>query len=282
MASVSAKQLKNRIRSMRATRQITKAMEMVASSKLRKAQEQAIAAKPYFETLCSVLENIAGTNKGLRSPYTKVSAGEKTLYVVIAGDRGLAGGYNNNILKLVRSRIGDSGSYILPVGKKAEEFFWNNRVANADIQYSPAAEITIGDCFTLSKQICKRLYDGKYDRVCVAYTEFVSVLSQQPQIRQILPLEQPQMIHKAGQAVLYEPNIEEVFETIIPEYVGGVLYGALCESRASEYAARRIAMDAATKNADEMITDLGLMYNRVRQGAITQEITEMIAGVERS
>ena len=282
MAGVSTKQLRTRIRSLRSTRQITKAMEMVASSKLRKAQAQAVAAKPYFETLYGVLQNIAGANRDFSSPYLKPTKGIKPLYVVIAGDRGLAGGYNNNMFKLVLSQIRGSNACVLPVGRKAEEFFGGHGIPVAKIAYAQTAEATMGDCFTLSKELCRLFCDGEYDQVHIAYTEFVTVLSQQPYIRQILPLSQPQSHGKPVQVTLYEPSSEEVFETIIPEYVGGILYGGLCESYASEHAARRNAMDAATQNADEMIASLSLQYNRARQAAITQEITEIVAGAKRS
>ena len=282
MAGVSTKQIKNRIRSMRSTRQITKAMEMVASSKLRKAQAQALAAKPYFETLYGVIQDIAGANREFTSGYLKATQGVKPLYVVIAGDRGLAGGYNNNMFKLVLSEIRNTQAAVLSIGKKTEEFFAVHKVPVAEITYGQTAEVTMGDCFTLSKALCKLFLEGVYDRIYIAYTDFASVLSQQPCVRQILPLDVPQGERKTGPVTLYEPSSEEVFETIIPEYVGGILYGGLCESWASEHAARRNAMDAATKNADEMIADLSLKYNRARQAAITQELTEIIAGAKRS
>lgn len=282
MAGISTKQIKNRIRSMRSTRQITKAMEMVASSKLRKAQTQALEAKPYFETLYGVLQDIAGANREFSSPYLKTTEGKQSLYVVIAGDRGLAGGYNSNMFKLVLSEIQDTQARVLPIGKKAEEFFRSHGVPVAKSTFSQTGDVTMGDCFTLSKELCRLYREGEYDRICIAYTEFISVLTQQPHVRQILPLAQPSAQRKPGQVTLYEPSSEEVFETIIPEYVGGILYGGLCESRASEHAARRNAMDAATKNAEEMIDDLSLKYNRARQAAITQEITEIIAGAKRS
>lgn len=282
MAGISAKQIKTRIRSMRSTRQITKAMEMVASSKLRKAQNRAMAVKPYFETLYGVIQDIALTNRDLTSGYLKATDGKKPLYVVIAGDRGLAGGYNSNMFKMVLSQVNNGQAAVLPIGKKAEEFFFAQKIPMAQIAYTQANEVTMGDCFTLSKQLCRLFLDGVYDRIYIAYTEFVSVLSQQPCLKQILPLDTPKEERKAGQVTLYEPSSEVVFETVIPEYVGGILYGGLCESRASEHAARRNAMDAATKNADEMIADLSLKYNRARQAAITQEITEIIAGAKRS
>ena len=281
MAGISTRQIKTRIRSMRATRQITKAMEMVAASKLRKAQAQALAARPCFQTLYGVLQDIAGADRDLTSGYLKPTQGVKPLYVVIAGDRGLAGGYNNNMLKLVLSRMQDTRASVLPIGKKAEEFFSGHKIPLAEITYAPIGDVTISDCIALSGELCRLFREGAYDRIYLAYTEFVSVLSHQPHIQKVLPLDMPRE-RKPGQVTLYEPNSETVFETIIPEYVAGILYGGLRESRASEHASRRNAMDAATKNADEMIADLSLQYNRARQAAITQGITEIIAGAKRS
>lgn len=281
MAGASMKQIKTRIRSMRSTRQITKAMEMVASSKLRRAQAQALAVKPYFETLYRTIGTIAASNRDFSSPYLRETKGERPLYVVIAGDRGLAGGYNSNLFKLVLSRL-TPNACVLPVGRKAEEFCQNNHIPMADIVYTQPPEVTTGDCFTLAKALCKAFREGRYDRLFIAYTEFVSVLTQQPNVWQLLPLAAQEKREKSGQVTVYEPSSEEVFDTIVPEYVGGILYGGLCESRASEHAARRTAMDAATKNADEMIGALSLQYNRARQAAITQEITEIIAGAKRS
>ena len=282
MAGVSTRQIKNRIRSMRSTRQITKAMEMVAASKLRKAQTQAVASKPYFETSYAVIRDIADANREFSSVYLKPTQGNKPLYVVIAGDRGLAGGYNSNMFKLVLAQISGTQACILPIGKKTGEFFRSHHIPQISLTYTQMQHVTVGDCIALSKEICRLFREGVYDRVYIAYTDFVSVLSQQPCIRQILPLKPPQKSPKPGQITLYEPSSETVFQTVIPEYVGGILYGGLRQSRASEHAARRNAMDAATKNADEMIEQLSLKYNRVRQAAITQEITEIIAGTKRS
>ena len=214
----------------------------------------------------------------------KPGEGKRSLYLVIGGDRGLAGGYNGNMFKLVQSRIAGTDATVLPIGKKAVEYFRSHNVPLMDVNYAEAATVTMGDCFTVAKELCARLRSGEFDSVYICYTKFISVLSQEPQVLKMLPLERQdlQKREKPGQVTVYEPNSDEVFDAIVPEYLGGVLYGALCESRASEQAARRTAMDSATKNADEMIDDLSLKYNRARQAAITQEITEIIAGAKRS
>ena len=279
MAGVSTKEIKTRIRSMESTRQITKAMEMVASAKLRKAQSQALACKPYFETLYATIWDIVESNRDMSSPYLERRAVKKAAYVLISGDRGLAGGYNSNVLKLLLEKAEDREMVVLPMGKKGADYLSAHNIPSLTESYSHAESVSMGDCFSVAKQLCKGFLKGEYDGVFVVYTDFKSVLSQTPACLQLLPLEKTGE-QKGGicQDIIYEPDGETVLNTIVPEYVGGVLYGALCESRASEQAARRNAMDAATQNAQEMIDGLSLQFNRARQAAITQEITEIVAG----
>ena len=280
MAGVSPKDIKKRIRSMESTKQITKAMEMVAASKLRHAQAQVLSSRPYFQLLYNTICEIAGSGTDFSSPYLHRESTGKVLYVVIAGDRGLAGGYNSNILKLVHAQVQEKEATILPIGKKAVDFFRSRGLPLLTENYTEAATVSIGDCFSISKLLAKAYRSGQFDQVFVAYTGFVSVLSQVPTTMQLLPLDQAAQSQSdyAAVDILYEPSPEEVFDAIVPEYLGGVLYGALCESRASEHAARRTAMDSATQNAEDMIADLSLKYNQARQAAITQEITEIVAG----
>ncbi len=281
MAGVSTKDIKQRIRSMESTRQITRAMEMVAASKLRRAQDRIQDSRPYFEILYHTIARIAGSRSNFTSPYMTRREGKKVCCIVIAGDRGLAGGYNSNIFKLVTQELAGKDYCILPIGKKAVEYFKSRDVQLLTEQYAEAADVSISDCFTLSKQLAKEYLAGSFDEIFVAFTNFISVLSQAPAMLPLLPLSLTSGKDRPEeQELLYEPDPQTVFESIIPEYLGGVVYGALCESVASELAARRTAMDAATKNADEMIENLNLQFNRARQGAITQEITEIVAGAE--
>ena len=278
MAGVSTKEIKNRIRSMESTKQITKAMEMVASSKLRKTQRDVQASRPYFEILAETVENIAAAEKSFASPYLTLAPEGKTAWVVFAGDRGLAGGYNSNILKLALTRMQDEDAVVVPVGRKALDFFKSRGIPVLTESYGLCEDLKVGDCFTVAKLLCKEYLAGTFRQVFFAYTEFQSVLQQTPVVRPLLPLSKPEKEEPGCAEILYEPDSETVFAAVVPEYVGGMLYGALCESRASEQAARRTAMDAATQNADEMIADLSLQFNRARQAAITQEITEIVAG----
>ena len=279
MAGVSTKEIKNRIRSMESTKQITKAMEMVAASKLRHAQARVLNSRPYFEILYSTITDIVNSNSDFSSPYLTKREVKKSMYVVIAGDRGLAGGYNSNILKLVTAEMAGKNVTVLPIGKKAVDYFRSHGVPALTETYAEAADVSIGDCFSIAKQLTKAYRSGEYDEIYIGYTNFVSVLSQTPATLRMLPLlQEPHAEEATTSDILYEPDSTEVFEQIVPEYLGGVLYGALCESRAAEQAARRTAMDSATQNADEMIADLSLKFNQARQAAITQEITEIVAG----
>ena len=276
MAGVSTKEIKTRIRSMESTKQITKAMEMVAASKLRRAQTQVQSSRPYFEILYATIRDILAKNPGVESPYLKERTVKKSLFVVIAGDRGLAGGYNSNVMKLVTSQMADKDAAVLPIGKKALDYFTSHNVPVVTNSYPVAEAISVGECFTVAKLLSKLYLAGEVDEVILAYTDFQSVLSQTATTIQLLPLQAEAAETKS--LMEYEPDSETVLDTIVPEYLGGIFYGALCESRASEQAARRTAMDSATQNAEEMIADLSLQFNRARQAAITQEITEIVAG----
>ena len=280
MAGVSTKEIKNRIRSMESTKQITKAMEMVAASKLRRAQAQVMNSRPYFEILYSTINDIVDANRDFSSPYLTKRPVKRVAYVVIAGDRGLAGGYNSNILKLALAEMEGKEVVVVPVGKKALDFYKSRALPILTEDYREAEDMSVSDCFSIAKTLCKAYLAGRIDEIHVAYTNFVSVLSQTPSTLRLLPLLRQETGREgaASMDIVYEPNSVDVFDAIVPEYLGGILYGALCESRAAEQAARRTAMDSATQNADEMIADLSLKFNRARQAAITQEITEIVAG----
>ena len=177
------------------------------------------------------------------------------------------------------AEIKDKDATVLPIGKKAVDYFKSHNVNVLTETYAEAAGVSIGDCFSISKQLSKAFLNGEFDEIYVTYTNFISVLSQTPESMRLLPLVREESEEKNISCVtVYEPGAEEVFAAIVPEYLGGILYGALCESRASEQAARRTAMDAATSNAEEMIADLSLKFNRARQAAITNEIIDIVAG----
>ena len=261
--------------------QITKAMELVASSKMRRAKERVEHSRPYFETLHETLTKIAAATPRPQ-PYLRRDEVKRTLLIVIAGDRGLAGGYNSNVLKQAGAEEGEV--LVLPIGKRSAEYFVHHEVPLFTQEVLLAADVSVGECFQLSRQITEGYLKGEYDAVKICYTRFDSMMTQTAATMEVLPLSiEPTEQQKADarrSQILYKPSSEEVFSAIIPEYVAGIVYGAVCESVASELAARRTAMDAATKNAGEMIDHLNLYYNRARQAAITQEITEIVAGAE--
>ena len=278
----SMKNIKLRIKSVQSTMQITKAMELVASSKMRRAKERVEQSRPYFHVLHDSLVQICAAHQDMRSPYLKKREGGRTLLVVIAGDRGLAGGYNSNLLKLADAQ--PEVVCVLPIGKRAVEHYQRRGANLLSQEYAQAADMSVGDCFELSRLVAAGYLKGDYDAVKLCYTQFTSMMTQTAQAISILPVDIRPTDEQKNAArrsiMLYEPSGEEVFDSIIPEYIAGMVYGALCESIASELAARRTAMDAATKNAGEMIEHLNLYYNRARQAAITQEITEIVAGAE--
>ena len=278
----SMKDIKLRIKSVESTMQITKAMELVASSKMRRAKERVEHSRPYFETLYESLTKIAAADPRARNPYLRREDIKRTLLVVIAGDRGLAGGYNANVFK--QADAAEGLVTVLPIGKRSAEYFAHHGAGLFTPEVLMAADVSVSECFTLSHQITEGFLKGEYDAVKLCYTRFDSMMTQTATTLEVLPLTiEPTEAQKAEarrSQILYKPSCEEVFGAIIPEYVAGVLYGAVCESVASELAARRTAMDAATKNAGEMIEHLNLYYNRARQAAITQEITEIVAGAE--
>ena len=212
MAGVSTKEIKTRIRSMESTKQITKAMEMVAASKLRHAQARVMNSRPYFEILYSTINDIVDTNQDFSSPYLNKRPVKKVAYIVIAGDRGLAGGYNSNILKLVQTETEGKDVTVLPIGKKSVDYFRNHGVPVLSDTYAEAADMSIGDCFSVAKQLSKAFLNGEFDEVHVAFTTFVSVLSQTPTSMRLLPLLR-QETGREGTVesdILYEPSSTEL------------------------------------------------------------------------
>lgn len=274
MAAESMKDIKNRIKSIQSTRQITKAMELVASSKLKKARERVEQTRPFFNICRDTIHDILSGGVERDNIYCHTNEIKKPCYCVIGGDRGLAGGYNSNIFKAVLSHAGDSSYKTLPIGKKTFEFFEKRSEFVAD-NYRYVSEITFGNCFYIG-ELLKDLYKQReIDGLYIAYTDFTSVMAQEARVMQVLPLKIPS---SKKNAIIYEPSPAEVFNGIITDYIGGLLCNAVAESYASELCSRRNAMETATGNADEMIDGLSLKYNRARQAAITQEITEIVSG----
>ena len=273
------KDIKLRIKSVENTMQITKAMELVASSKLKKARDRMESARPYFMTLFNTLSDIAAYTVDFSSPFLVKRPVKKSAYVLIAGDRGLAGGYNNNMFKLFTAHSQDKNAVVIPVGKKAVDFCKRRNIEIFTEEYSLVEDLSSADCTDMGDLLAESFEKGEIDEVFICYTTFVSMLSQSPEIIQVLPLISVNAdTYQRNTITEYEPDPEELFSMLVPQFVTGLVYGAVTESWASELAARRTAMDAASKNAQEMVSGLSLQYNRARQAAITQEITEIVAG----
>ena len=282
MASGNMKVIKRRIKSVESTMQITKAMELVASSKLRKAKEKADKARPYFDALYETMCEIQAENPSFLSPFTRKAGEGKSLLVVIAGDRGLAGGFNSNIFKLAQARVDELGGKdktdIIAIGKKAVEYF-GKREFNMLGSYPDFSEnIRIHQANDIAGEIVDKYVKGIYERVELFYTEYVSSITQQAVTKKMLPVELDGQKKVSKALPIYEPSAGQVFNHIVPRYVTGMIFGACVESFASEQASRRNAMENASDNASEMISSLSLMYNRARQASITQEITEIVGG----
>ena len=263
------KALRNRIKSVDSTLHLTKAMGLVASSKLRRAMEGMRNGREYERAVRGVIEPLISSPECKKSPYMRqVRADgekEKLCLVVIAGDRGLAGGYNANIFRALREY---EVANVIPIGKRACDRFKAQTLSSESIDY--------GEALGIADELCRDFAEGKYDRVCILCTKYISMLSQETHLVQMFPLTAQSDTKSA--CVVFEPDEKTVLDAVVPEYAAGMILSAAREAYACEVAARRNAMDSAGKNAQSMIDSLSLEYNRARQSAITQEITEIVAG----
>ena len=260
----NTKALKNRIRSVDNTLHLTSAMGLVASSKMRRANLAMQSGKQYVAAFDRVVSVLASVSECQQSPYMR-PAGDRTRLIVIAGDRGLAGGYNANVFRLVATVLHEQ---IIPIGKRACDRYKG--------EFHSSEKFTGAEATAMARQLCKDFVAGEYDRLGIVYTRYVSMMSQVADVKWVLPLEKPGEIEPIS--AIFEPDEETILNATVPDYVAGILMACIRESFACEVTARRMAMDSAGKNARAMIDDLQLQYNRARQSAITQEITEIVAG----
>lgn len=279
--------IKRRIRSVNNTKQITKAMEMVAAAKLRRAQEKAVMSRPFANKITEVLERLITSETVAEHPFLQVRPVKSIGYVVIAGDRGLCGAFNTNVIRKAVQSLpkGDTDvSYgLVTVGRKVRDFFRKRR-------YPVQGEfVNIGDSpsFVQAREIARfvvNLYqDGIFDEVYLVYGEFVTALQQRPVVQKVLPVEKPEVKRTetgllSANDYIYEPSPAELLSILLPKYVETQVYRALLESKASEHGARMTAMGAATDNASEMIDRLTLSMNKARQAAITKELIDIVSG----
>lgn len=265
------KALRSRIKSVESTQHLVKAMGLVASSKIRRASDAMSHSRQYKEAVQDITGLLADSPECRRSAYMRQTKQDDAVkLVVIAGDRGLAGGYNSNVFRLADSLPASS---VIPIGKRAADRYGSR----SSLSFS-AEHMTRQECAVLAEQLCKGFIQGEYGKLGIVYTKYVSMLTQEANILWTLPLTPNESSKKEQTAVLFEPDAASVLDTAVYEYVCGMLYAAVRESFACEVAARRNAMDAASKNAKKMTDDLTLQYNRARQSTITQEITEIVAG----
>ena len=272
--------IKRRKSSISSTQQITKAMKLVSTVKLQKAKTRAEQTDPYFNYMYKTVSSMLAKSGNINHPYLKAGDTEKKAVVVITSNRGLAGGYNSNIVKLITG--GDFNREdldIYAVGGKGEEALLSKGYNIVESAPEVIENPTYEDAAALCQKVLDAFSNGEVGEIYLAYTHFKNTVSQEPQLIKMLPVEiDPEDADDTGVMMNYEPNEEEALDMIIPKYVTSLFYGALVESHASENGARMQAMDSATSNAEEMISDLTLKYNRARQGSITQELTEIIAG----
>ena len=271
--------IKARIKSVESTMQITKAMELVATSKLRRAKETVERTRPFYQILGKAINDIVSISDERSQVWFDDSQSDKTLYIVMAGDRGLAGGFNSNIFKLTERISKDTDAIWLPIGKKALEYAKHRDYNIYSEAFAEAADQSVGSILSLGKLVSGGFINGNFSKVVLVFTKFVSMMTQTAVYETLLPL---QRFEDSSTNIDFLTDLDpaSMLENIVPEYVGGIIYSALCESLASESGARRLAMNSANKNAEEIIGSLMLHYNRVRQAAITQEITEIVSGAE--
>lgn len=277
---MNGKKIKNRLRSVSSTMHMTKAMELVAASKLKRATTNMENGREYFEEMERTFSNLLSPETS-DSKFVKPRQVHKKCIIVIAGDRGLAGGYNSNVFKLFDEVADGYEIAVAPIGKKALEHFARRGYEIVTDEFASTEDFSVLNCANLASMLATKFEEEEFDEIELIYTKYVNILTQRAESMRLLPLSGDEA--KSGDNsgyVEFLPDSVSVLNALIPEYVSGLIYGAVSESFASELSARRNAMDSATQNAEEMIESLNLEYNRARQAAITQEITEIIGGSE--
>lgn len=275
----SMRDIKRRRDSIQSTGQITKAMKLVSTVKLQRAKGKAENTKPYFDLMYKTVSNILAKSGNINHRYLKPGVSNKKAVIAITANRGLAGGYNNNIVKLVTGSILQQDAVIYTIGRKGAEVF-KRKGYDIKADYSDVIDEPLyTDAREIAEEVLRSFTDGEVGEIYIAYTSFKNTVVHEPKLIRLLPVSADE-IEKDGDStpMNYEPNEEEALDMIIPKYVCSIIYGALIESVASENGARMQAMDSATSNAEDMISSLSVKFNRARQASITQELTEIISG----
>ncbi len=279
----SMRDIKRRRESVQSTGQITKAMKLVSTVKLQKAKSKAENTKPYFEHMYKAVNSMLRKSGNILHPYLQSGSSEKKGIIMVTSNRGLAGGYNSNIIKMVmNSGISKEDAVIYAVGRKGKDALARRGYTIAEDYSDVMNEPVFNDAMSIGRRVLEDFAEGKIGEIYLVYTEFKNTVTHVPTWLKLLPVvvSEEEEEDDADKLTLmnYEPEAEEALDLIIPKYINSLIYGGLMQSFASENGARMQAMDSATTNAEEMISDLELKYNRARQGAITQELTEIIAG----
>jgi F-type H+-transporting ATPase subunit gamma len=275
----SLRDLRRRIKSIKSTQQITKAMKAVSAAKMQKSQEQVLSARPYARRIKEVLGRLAAYSRGVRHPLLEEREPEKVAFILVTADRGLCGGFNANLIRRAAQEMRSFGNVsMICVGRKGRDFF-RRRGYSIAAQYVRLGEtIRFAQAQEIARFVIDKYTAREFDAVYLIYSEFVNVLVQRPVVVRLLPVEPPEATGKESVDYIFEPSAEEVLASLLPLYVENAVFHALLESKASEHSARMTAMDNATKNAGEMIDKLTLAMNRARQTAITKEILEVVSG----
>ena len=279
---VNLREIKGRINSTKSTKQITKAMQMVSSSKLRRAEQNAKAYVPYMEKIQDVVGAIASGTKDSGHPMLTARPVKKTAYLVIGSDRGLAGAYNSSILRQVQRTIDERHKskdeyVILAIGRVVRDYFVKrDHNVISDVVGLPD-QPTFADIKEIARNAVGMFIDGTYDQLYMYYNHFVSAIANEVTEKKLLPLTDLAPA-SSNASYEFEPSGEAILEVLLPQYAESLVYGALLDGKTSEHASRMTAMKNATDNASDLISDLSLQYNRARQAAITQEITEIVGG----
>lgn len=276
----SMQAIKRRIKSIDSTKKITRAMNLVASSKLMKTRKQMDNMKPYYQEVRDICASILSQNDGeLDSPYLKVNSSGKDAYIIITSSLGLCGAYNSNILKLVSS-LPLENSLVYPIGSKGEKFVRNKSQFVYDSYQDLNTSLDFQEIVRLVNELLEKYKQGEIKSIQIVSTEFVNNLTFTPHLVTLLPVSKEDLKEAQGnfKQMLFEPSPEDVLHSLIPMYLQAVIYGYLIESVTSENASRRISMENATDNAQELTEQLQLKYNQARQSAITNEVSEIVAG----
>jgi F-type H+-transporting ATPase subunit gamma len=277
------KDLRRRIRATKSMQQIFKAMEMVAAAKFRRAQGRAQAASPYAQKITEMLGNLAGAASELEHPLFKVRPVKTTALVVISADRGFAGTYNTSILRVAEHRIREAppGSIkLVLVGRKARDYARRRGFPVLSAHTDLPGEANLDLARKLVQELTERFVSGEVDRVELLYTHFVNALVRKIQSQVFLPVGGEEKSAASDRGTIFEPDAETIFAELIPRYATAKLYAAMADALASEHSARMVAMGSARKNAGELVDELTLRRNRLRQAAITKEIAELVGGAE--